>query len=40
MNLSRDDFWKGDILVAGIEELENIDASEIRPQRISAKEVA
>ena len=31
--------WKGDILVADIEELENMDASEIHPRRINAKEV-
>ena len=30
---------KGDILVADIEELENMDASEIPPRRINAKEV-
>ena len=31
--------WKGDILVADIEELETIDASEIYPKRLNAKEV-
>ena len=31
--------WKGDIMVADIEELENIDASETRPRRTNAKEV-
>ena len=31
--------WKGDILVADIEELENMDASEIDPRRLNAKEV-
>ena len=31
--------WKGDILVADIEELEKMDASEIHPRRINAKEV-
>ena len=31
--------WKRDVLVADIEELENMDASEIYPQRIIAKEV-
>ena len=31
--------WKGDILVADIPELEEMDASEIHPRRISAKEV-
>ena len=31
--------WKGDILVADIEELGNMDASEIHPRRIIAGEV-
>ena len=31
--------WKGDILVAGIEELEKLDASEIYPRRLNAEEV-
>ena len=31
--------WEGDILIADIEELENVDASEIYPQRLNAKEV-
>ena len=31
--------WKGDILVADIEELEQMDASEIDVRRLSAKEV-
>ena len=31
--------WKGDILVADIEELETMDASEIYSKRLSAKEV-
>ena len=31
--------WKGDVLVADIEELEKMDASEIYPRRINAKEV-
>ena len=30
--------WKGDFLVADIEELENLDASEIRARRLNAKE--
>ena len=30
-------FWKGDILIADIEELEIMDASEIYPRRINAK---
>ena len=32
-------FWKGDILIADIEELENMDASEIYLRRFDAKEV-
>ena len=31
--------WNGDILVVDIEELENLDASEIQRRRLSAKEV-
>ena len=31
--------WKGDILVADVEELENLDASEIHARRLNAKEV-
>ena len=31
--------WKGDTLVADIEELENLDASEIHAGRLNAKEV-
>ena len=31
--------WKGDILVADIEELEEMDASEIHAGRLNAKEV-
>ena len=31
--------WKGDILVAGLEELEEMDASEIHSKRLNAKEV-
>ena len=31
--------WKGDILVADIEELEKMDASEIHAERLNAKEV-
>ena len=31
--------WTGDILVADIEELENLDASEIHARRLNAKEV-
>ena len=31
--------WKGDVLVADIEELETMDASEIHSERLNAKEV-
>ena len=31
--------WKGDILVADIEELEEMDASELHARRLNAKEV-
>ena len=31
--------WEGDILVADIEELENLDASEVHARRLNAKEV-
>ena len=31
--------WKGDILVADLEELETMDASEIHSKRLNAKEV-
>ena len=31
--------WKGDIMIADLEDLEMMDASEIYPQRIEAKEV-
>ena len=31
--------WKGDILMADVEELEKLDASEIYPRRLNAKEV-
>ena len=30
--------WKGDILITDIEELEELDASEIYPRRLNAKE--
>ena len=33
------DFWKGDILTADLEDLEKLDASEIYPRRINAREV-
>ena len=32
-------FWKGDVLVADMEELETMDASEIYSKRLNAKEV-
>ena len=35
----RGDFWKGDVLVADLEELETMDASEIYSKRLNAKEV-
>ena len=31
--------WKGDILIADIEELEQVDASELHARRLNAKEV-
>ena len=31
--------WKGDVLVAGLEELETMDASEIYSKKLNAKEV-
>ena len=31
--------WKGDVVVADLEELEKMDASEIHPRRINAKEI-
>ena len=33
------EIWKGDILIADIKELEKLDASEIYPRRLNAKEV-
>ena len=33
------EIWEGDILVADIEELEKMDASEIHARRLNAKEV-
>ena len=32
-------FWKGDILISDLEDLGKLDASEIHPLRINAKEV-
>ena len=37
--LGAERIWKGDILVADIEELEQIDASEIDARRLNAKEI-
>ena len=37
--LSRREIWKGDILTADLEDLEKMDASDICPRRINAKEV-
>ena len=39
MHCSREEIWKGDILVADIEELETLDTSEIRARRLNAKEI-
>ena len=36
--IDRNGFWKGDALIADLEELEKLDASEIYPRRINAKE--
>ena len=33
------EIWKGDIMVADLEELDTMDASEIYPKRLNAKEV-
>ena len=37
--LSAGGIWKGDIVIADIEELEEMDASEIHARRLNAKEV-
>ena len=37
--LGRGRIWKGDIMVADIEELEEMDASELHARRLDAKEV-
>ena len=39
MHCTRGEIWKGDVLVADIEELETLDASEIYSKRLNAKEV-
>ena len=39
MRCTREGIWKGDILVADIEELEKMDASEVHAGRLNAKEV-
>ena len=36
---SREGIWKGDVLIADLEELETMDASEIYSKRLNAKEV-
>ena len=36
---TREGIWKGDVLVADLEELETMDASEIYSKRLNAKEV-
>ena len=35
----RGEIWKGDIVVADIEEMEEMDASELHARRLNAKEV-
>ena len=40
MRYTQGGIWKGDILVADIEELEEIDASELHARRLNAKEVS
>ena len=39
MRIVRGGIWKGDTLVAEVEELETMDASEIYSKRLNAKEV-
>ena len=39
MCIYRGEIWKGDTLVADIEELENLDASEIHARRHNAMDV-
>ena len=39
VRIVRGGIWKGDVLVADLEELETMDASEIYPKRLNAKEV-
>ena len=39
MRYTRRGIWKGDFLVADIEEFEIMDASEIHAKRLNAKEV-
>ena len=36
---TRGGIWKGDVLIADLEELETMDASEVYSKRLSAKEV-
>ena len=39
MYCTRGGLWKGDIVIADIEELEEMDASELHARRLNAKEV-
>ena len=39
MHCTRGGTWKGDVLIADLEELETMDASEIYSKRLNAKEV-
>ena len=39
MHCTQDRIWKGDVLLADLEELENMDESEICSKRLNAKEV-
>ena len=39
MHFTRGGIWKGDIMIADIEELEEMDASELHSRRLHAKEV-
>ena len=36
---TREGIWKGDVLIADLQELETMDASEIHSKRLNAKEV-
>ena len=39
MSLYAWEIWKGDVLIVDLEELEEMDASEIHAKRLNAKEV-